>query len=191
MKKVKDLVKDSIFCAIVSTIIFLFNFLSLADYLYISLAITVFLGCYFQNKSVSRVIISASIIYAISNLIILPLYAVIFILPSVILGVIAAILLMKKVKSSTFLILLSSICFTVNMVIEVLFAKVIMNMDFLDYVLLDDTFGMQEVILQFSQVFVIVYFFLVLLISVLEVLLIYNVNKIYKKRIIPLIKEEI
>lgn len=191
MKNVKDLVKDSIFCAILCTIIILFNFISLADYLYISLLIMIFLGLYFQNKDISRSIISSTIIFLISNLIINPLYVVIFVVPSLLLGVIAAILLKKKVIFKLAFPILSITCFIVNMIIELAFTKFIMNVDFIDYILIDDTFGMQELILQFSQLFIACYFITVLLISIMEALLVYSVNKIYKNKIAPLIKEEI
>lgn len=191
MKNVKDLVKDSIFCAILCTIIILFNFISLADYLYISLLIMIFLGLYFQNKDISRSIISSTIIFLISNLIINPLYVVIFVVPSLLLGVIAAILLKKKVIFKLAFPILSITCFIVNMIIELAFTKFIMNVDFIDYILIDDTFGMQELILQFSQLFIACYFIIVLLISIMEALLVYSVNKIYKNKIAPLIKEEI
>ena len=191
MKKVKDLVKDSIFCAILCTVIMLFNFISLADYLYISLIILIFLGCYFQNKEIKRVVISTAIIFLVSNLIINPLYVLIFVLPSLLLGIIATIFLQRKITFKIAFLALSAVCFTINMIIELAFAKFIMNMNFFDYILLDDTFGMQELILEFSKLFIACYIVMVAIISVMEILLLYSVNKIYKRRIAPLIKEEI
>lgn len=190
MNKIKEMVKDSIFCAIVSGFIMLFNFLTPADYLYISLIIIVFIGCYFQNKLVARSVIASTIIFLISFLILNPLYVLIFILPSLIIGIISTLLLKKNIKPFYFILLLSIITFVVNMVIEVLFAQYIMNLNFFEYILLDDTFGMQELINQFSEIFIVVYFILVATISFMEILILNAVNKIYKKRIMPILGEK-
>lgn len=190
MRKVKELVKDSIFCALICAFIMLFNFLTPADYLYISLIIIVFLGCYFQNKTIVRSIISSLVIFSISFLILNPLYVPVFILPSLIVGIISTLFLKSNMKFIYFLLILTAITFAVNMVIEVMFADVIMNMGLVDYILLDDTFGMQDIILQFKEVFIIVYIVAVGLISFMEVLILHMVNKIYKKRIMPILGEK-
>ena len=191
MKKVKELVKDSIFCAIVCAFIMLFNFLTPADYLYISLIIIVFIGCYFQNKIVPRSIISAVVIFTISFLILNPLYVLVFILPSLLIGIISTLFLKSNMKFIYFLLILSLITFAVNMVIEVMFADLIMNMGLFDYILLDDTFGMQDTILEFAEIFIFAYFIAVALISFMEVMILYMVNKIYKRRIMPILGEKI
>jgi hypothetical protein len=191
MRKVKELVKDSIFCAIICAFIMLFNFLTPADYVYISLLIVVFLGCYFQNKMIVRSILSSVVIFAISFLILNPLYVPVFILPSLIIGIISTLFLKSKMKFLYFVLILTVITFGINMVMEVLFADVIMNMGLLDYILLDDTFGMQDIILQFKEIFVIFYIVAVGLISFMEVVILHMVNKIYKKRIIPILGEKI
>ena len=191
MRKVKELVKDSIFCAIICAFIMLFNFLTPADYLYISLIIIVFLGCYFQNKTIVRSIISSLIIFSISFLILNPLYVPVFILPSLIIGIISTLFLKSNMKFIYFLLILTAITFAVNMVIEVMFADLIMNMGLVDYILLDDTFGMQDIILQFKEIFIIVYIVAVGLISFMEVLILHMVNKIYKRRIMPILGEKL
>lgn len=190
MKKTKELAKDSIFCAIVSMLIILFNFISMWDYMYISMIITIFMGCYFQNKNITRVVMSGIVILAVSLLVINPLFVLVIIFPSITMGVVGSILLKHKVKFWFYFVIFSLLCFTLNVVMELLFIKYIIGMDLVQYILSDDIFGISEQLGQFASLVVVSYMIVIAIISLLEVLILYNVNKIYIKRIMPLIGEK-
>ena len=191
MKTVKELVKDSVFCALICAFIMLFNFLTPADYLYISLIIIVFVGCYFQNKNITRPIISSSVILLLSFLILnSPLYVSIFILPSLVVGIISSALIKTKIKPIWLILILSVGLFAVNMVMEVLFANYIMGVDFFTYVLMDEGLGIGDLLLQFSEVVIVLYFILVATVSFMEILILVAVNKIYKRKIMPILREK-
>lgn len=191
MKKTKELTKDAIFCAIVCTLIFLFNFITAVDYMYISMIITIFLGCYFQNKSLTRKIASAAVILGITLLIIDPFHAIIIILPSLIMGVLVSIFLKLNLKFSIFFLIITSICFILNVIMELAFVKYIIQMDLIEYIAVDEMFGTTDYMLSLGDILVWIYMFVILLISCLQALLTFNVNKLYKKRIMPLIGEKI
>lgn len=190
MKKTLDLVKDSILCTIVVVLLILLNLIALVSTPISSIVIVVFLGCYYQNKNIVRPICSGVVILLVSFLFFNLLDVLVFILPSLILGVIASVFLKKVLNKAVFTSVLSILFFVVNMIMEVGFAKIVMNMDFVQYVLYDDMFGMTELLSKFSEFVVSLYIILVAVISVMEVFILVNVNKIYQKRIMPIIGEK-
>ena len=190
LKKTFDLVKDSIFCAIVSIFIIAINFLTgLADGIS-TFVIVVFIGCYFQNKYFSRAIISSIIILLISLLTINPLNVFIFIFSSLLLANISSLFLKKITDKRIFYFVLGIIYFVVNFVVELAFAKFVMNMDFFTYIITDDFIKLPESINNFSTLIIVVYTLLIGLISFIEVLLLKNCNILYKRRIMKLIGEK-
>lgn len=190
MKKTKELAKDSLFCAIVCTFILIFNLLSTIDYMYISMIITVFIGCYFQNKKLSRPFFSSLVICGISLLMVNPLYVLLIIIPSLMIGFISTIFLKYKIKFIFFFLILTAVCFGLNVVMELSFVKYIIGMDLTQYILADDIFGINDILSNFSGIVVTSYMIVIFIISVFEILILYNLNKIYKKRIMPLIGEK-
>lgn len=189
MKKTKELAKDSIFCAVVSTLIILFNFISMFDYMYISIIITIFVSCYFQNKTLTRMLMSSAVVFAVCMLLINPTFVLAIILPSIILGVICSLFFKKNVKFLFFFLILSAVCFLLNVTMELLFVKVIMGMDLTQYILADDIFNLNAYLSQFGSLLITVYMIVILVISVLEILILFNVNRIYKSKIAPMIGE--
>ena len=190
MKKTYDLVKDSIFCAIVSVFIILINLLTgLTDGIS-TLFIIVFVACYFHNKTYSRMIISSFIILLVSFLVVNPLYVLIFLLTSLILGNVACLFLKKFSDKKLFYLFLGIIFFVINFVIELMYAKFIMNMDFFTYIITDDVITLPDYINQFSTLIIIVYTILIAIISVMEVFILKNCNILYKKRIMKIIGEK-
>lgn len=190
MKKTLNLVKDSLFCAIVSVIIIISNSFAILSNILFSFFLVVFFACYFQNKKLIRSVMSSIIVIAISLLIINPLDVFIFILPGLILGVLASLYLEKFAKFKLFYIILSVVFFLVNILIEFLYAKLFMNMDFIQYIMDDEIFHLTNNTKQFTIVFVAVYFILVALISFMETLILKNSNILYKKRIVKILGEE-
>ena len=125
----------------------------------------------------------------ISFILINPLDVLIFILPGLILGIIASLFLEKFYKYKMFYLILSIIFFIVNFVIELGYAKLIMNIDFIQYILLDEIFFLPETMKNFTVIMVVLYFVLVALISFMEALILKNSNILYKRRIKKIIKE--
>ena len=76
------------------------------------------------------------------------------------------------------------------MVMEVLFANYIMGVDFFTYVLMDEGLGIGDLLLQFSEVVIVLYFILVATVSFMEILVLVAVNKIYKRKIMPILREK-
>ena len=118
-----------------------------------------------------------------------PLDVLIFILPGLILGIIASLFLEKFYNYKSFYLVLSVIFFVVNFIMELGYAKLIMNIDFIQYILLDEIFFLPESIANFTVIMVFIYFILVALISFMEALILKNSNIIYKRRIKKIIKE--
>lgn len=190
MRKTFDLVKDSIFCAIVSVFIILINFLTgLTDGIS-NLFIIVFIGCYFQNKTYVRALISSFVILLVSLLVINPFYVLVFILTSLVLGNISCLFLKKVMEKKTFYLVLGIIFFIVNFIIELLHAKVIMNIDFFSYIITDDFIKVPEMVNDFSTLIIVIYTILIAVISFMEVIILRNSNILYKKRIMKIIGEK-
>lgn len=190
MKKTFDLVKDSIFCAIVSVFIILLNLLTgLTDGIS-TLVIIVFIGCYFQNKTSVRAILSSLVILLISFLVVNPINVLIFILTSLILGNISCLFLKKISDKKIFYIILGIVFFGVNFTIELLYAKFIMNMDFFTYIIADDLITLPDYVNNLSSLIITIYTILIAIISFMEVVILRNCNILYKRRIMKIIGEK-
>ena len=191
MSKTLDLVKDSIFCAIICTFIILINYLTgLTDGIS-TLFIIVFIGCYFQNKSYTRVLISSLVILMVSFLVVPnPLIVIIFILTSLILGNVSSLFLKKVNDKKVFYLFLGIVFFIINFVIELLYANLIMNMDFFTYIITDDLVEFPAYINDFSTLIVVLYTVLIAIVSFLETIILRNCNILYKKRIMKIIGEK-
>ena len=183
MKKTYDIVKDSLFCAIVCTLIIISNMFAMLNNILFSFFLVVFIACYFQNKKAIRPVMSSAVILAISFFLVNPLDVLIFILPGLILGIIASLFLERFYIYKSFYLVLSVIFFIVNFIMELGYAKLIMNIDFIEYILLDEVFFLPESIANFTIIMVLIYFILVALISFMEAFILKNSNIIYKKRI--------
>lgn len=189
MKKIYDMVRDSLFCAIVCSLIILSNVFALLSNILFSFLLVVFIACYFQNKKTVRPLISSAVILALSFILINPFDVILFVLPGLILGCISSLFLEKYYKHKSFYLVLSLIFFAVNFFIEFGYAKLIMNVDFLQYILMDEISFLPEAIENFTVIMVIVYFVLIALISFMESIILKNSNIIYKRRIKKIIKE--
>ena len=189
MKKTYDMVKDSLFCAIVCSLIILSNVFAVLSNILFSFLLVVFIACYFQNKKAVRPLISSAVILAISFILINPFDVILFVLPGLILGCISSLFLEKYYKHKVFYLVLSLVFFVVNFLIELGYAKMIMNVDFIQYILMDEIFFLPKTMQNFTTVMVIVYFVLIVLISYMESLILKNSNILYKRRIKKIIKE--
>lgn len=189
MKKTYNIVKDSLFCAIVCTLIILSNLFAILSNILFSFFLVVFIACYFQNKSPVRSLMSSVVILSISFILINPLDVLVFIIPGLVLGVIASLFLEKFYCFKLFYLALSIIFFIANFVIELGYAKLIMNMDFIQYILLDDLSILPENVQNLTVFIVGLYFILMALISFMEAIILKNSNIIYKRRIKKIIKE--
>ena len=153
--------------------------------------IMVFIGCYFQNKTITRAVISSIIILAVSLLVVNPLYTLIIILPSLAIGIVGSILLKYKIKFLYFFIILLAVCFGLNVLMELGFVEFIIGMDLTQYILADDLFNTSEMLASLGSVLVFIYMVVIFIISLLQVFILYFINKIYIKKIMPLIGEKI
>lgn len=190
MKKTIDLVKDSILCTIIVVLLILLNLLTLVSTPISSILIVVFLGCFYQNKKIVRPICSGVVILLVCFLFFNVFDVLVFILPSLILAVIASYFLKKEWITLPLLLILATLFFIVNFIMEVGYANIIMNMNFFEYILYDDMFGMSETLAKFSELIVSIYIIMIASISFMEAFILKNMNKIYKKRIMPIIGEK-
>ena len=190
MKNTLNLVKDSILCTIICVALLILNSVSMLSSAITIMGIVLFMGCFFQNKPIVRPILSGVIIVAVCFLFVDPLNILIFILPGVILGILSSVFLKKLENNKLFYIILSPVFFVVNLVSELLFAKHIMNMDFLTYITTDKMVEVPDTLAENTTLFLIAYLFVLAFISVLEVIVLQKGNKIYKKRIMKIIGEE-
>ena len=74
---------------------------------------------------------------------------------------------------------------------ELAFVKYIIGMNLVNYILADDVFGMNAILADFGSLLVTVYMIAILIISLFETVILYNINHIYKRKIIPLLGEKI
>lgn len=190
MKKTLSLVKDSLLCTIICVLLIIFNAVALISTTLSTLLIIVFMGCYFQNKTIIRPILSGIVIFLISFLFINPINIFIFILPGVVLGVFAG-LFLKNVKNVKIFYFISTIIFfIVNLATELAFAKYIMNMDFITYIMSDLPVGFPEAIAKNTRLFLVSFILAMVVMSFLQVVILNKSNQIYKKRIMKLIGEK-
>ena len=189
MKKTYDIVKVSIFCALVCTLIIISNLFAILSNMLFSFFLVVFIACYFQNKVAIRTIMSSVVILIISFLLVNPIDVLLFIIPGLILGVIASLFLEKYSRFKWFYLVLSVIFFGVNFVVEIGYAKLIMNMDFIQYVIYDEGFNFPIDLQKFTVFIVVGYLVLMALISFMEAIILRNSNIIYQRRIKKIIKE--
>lgn len=191
MKKTFDLVKDSIFCAIVCTFILIINLLTQFTDGLSPLFIIVFIGCYFHNKTVLRMIMSSIVILLVSFLIVTnPYIVLIFIFTSILLGNISCLFLKYIPNKKIFYLLLGIIFFIINFVIELLYADIIMNLDFFSYIITDDLIKLPEEVHNFSELIITIYTILIAVISFMEVIILRSCSILYKKRIMKIIGEK-
>ena len=159
--------------------------------MYVSIIITIFLACYFQNKELKRAMASSLIILVVSFLVINPLFVAVIILPSLLLGIIATTFLKHKVRYSIYFPIVSTVCFGLNVVMELCFVRLIIGMKLFDYILVDDLFNSSAVLSTLGGWLIFIYMIVILIISLMETMIIYYTNKLYIRRIIPLLGEKL
>ena len=118
------------------------------------------------------------------------MFVVIFILPSIILGFITSLTLKKGSNLTIFYILLTILFFGINFLSEWATAKFIMGIDFFSYMMTDSILDIPQHLLDETPLFVFAYLFVTLIISILQTIVLFKANKVYKKKIMKLIKEE-
>lgn len=190
MKNTLSLVKDSLLCTIICVLLIILNSIALTATTITTLLIIVFMGCYFQNKTIIRPILSAIVIFSLSFLFISLINVLIFILPGVILGVFASVFLRKIKNIKVFYLVLSIIFFAINLITELAFAKYIMNMNFITYIMSDLPANFPIEITKNTTLILIAFIMAIGVISFLQVVILDKSNQIYIKRIIKLIGEK-
>lgn len=133
-KKVKDLTSDAIFIALVTVIILVMKyFLSMLDSM-ILLLLSLFIGIMYHKAPIIRPLLVSLSIFLLSFLYFDILSILIYIVPGLVLGLISHFLL-KIILNVPYYLSTILIYFIVHSLIELLYSKVILNINFKDYLL--------------------------------------------------------
>lgn len=183
MYNVKKLVKDSILVALICVYLLIVISTGLVLYSTVTVfAASILIAFYFKDKKIARCGVACIAVLVISLLYFDLVTKVIpFILPSIVLGFVSSLLLRMENKKLMYVIL-----FVVYYAVEIgsvlLEAKFFMNVNLLDYIV-DDSFNeVASYINNNVTIFVIMYFVVLLAISVMKVLILNMGNKIYDQR---------
>lgn len=183
MYNVKKLVKDSILVALICVYLLIIISTGLVLYSTVTVfAAAILIGLYFKDKKVARCAVACVAILVISLLYFDLVSKVIpFILPSVVLGFLSSILLRIENKKVMYPILFV-VYYAVEIVTVLLEAKFFMNVNLLDYIV-DDSFNeVASYINNNVSIFVVMYFVVLLGISVMKVIILNMGNKIYEQK---------
>ena len=183
MYNVKKLVKDSILVALICVYLLIVISTGLVLYSTVTVfAASILIAFYFKDKKIARCGVACIAVLVISLLYFDLVTKVIpFILPSIVLGFLSSLLLRMENKKLMYVILFA-VYYAVEIGAVLLEAKFFMNVNLLDYIL-DDSFNeVASYINNNVTIFVIMYFVVLLAISVMKVLILNMGNKIYDQR---------
>ena len=183
MYNVKKLVKDSILVALICVYLLIVISTGLVLYSTVTVfAASILIAFYFKDKKIARCGVACIAVLVISLLYFDLVTKVIpFILPSIVLGFASSLLLRMENKKLMYVILFV-VYYAVEIGAVLLEAKFFMNVNLLDYIL-DDSFNeVASYINNNVTIFVIMYFVVLLAISVMKVLILNIGNKIYDQR---------
>ena len=183
MYNVKKLVKDSILVALICVYLLIVISTGLVLYSTVTVfAASILIAFYFKDKKIARCGVACIAVLVISLLYFDLVTKVIpFILPSIVLGFVSSLLLRMENKKLMYVILFV-VYYAVEIGAVLLEAKFFMNVNLLDYIL-DDSFNeVASYINNNVTIFVIMYFVVLLAISVMKVLILNMGNKIYDQR---------
>ena len=183
MYNVKKLVKDSILVALIC--VYLLIIISTGFVLYSTVTVfaaSILIGLYFKDKKIGRCAVACVAIIVISMLYFDLVSKVIpFILPSIVLGFFSSIILRINDKKIMYPIMFVTY-YAVEIVTVILEAKFFMGVNLIDYIV-DDSFNeVASYINNNISIFVAMYFFVLLGISVMKVILLNMCNRIYVQR---------
>ena len=183
MYNVKKLVKDSILVALIC--VYLLIIISTGFVLYSTVTVfaaSILIGLYFKDKKIGRSAVACVAIIVISMLYFDLVSKVIpFILPSIVLGFFSSIILRINNKKIMYPIMFVTY-YAVEIVTVILEAKFFMGVNLIDYIV-DDSFNeVASYINNNISIFVAMYFFVLLGISVMKVILLNMCNRIYVQR---------
>lgn len=184
MYNVKKLVKDSILVALICVYLLIVISTGLVLYSTVTVfAASILIAFYFKDKKIARCGVACIAVLVISLLYFDLVTKVIpFILPSIVLGFVSSLLLRMENKKLMYVILFV-VYYAVEIGAVLLEAKFFMNVNLLDYIL-DDSFNeVASYINNNVTIFVIMYFVVLLAISVMKVLILNMGNKIYDQRL--------
>lgn len=183
MYNVKKLVKDSILVALICVYLLIVISTGLVLYSTVTVfAASILIAFYFKDKKIARCGVACIAVLVISLLYFDLVTKVIpFILPSIVLGFVSSLLLRMENKKLMYVILFV-VYYAVEIGAVLLEAKFFMNVNLLDYII-DDSFNeVASYINNNVTIFVIMYFVVLLAISVMKVLILNMGNKIYDQR---------
>lgn len=183
MNDVKRLVKDSIVVALISLYLIIINFTGIIYNTLAVFVVTVFIGLYYKDKKLTRGALGSIAVGIISFIYCGLMTVITFIFPSILLGFLSILMLRINNKylkyGSSFVVY-----YVIEVIVELLYAKLIVNMDVVNYILAGG--GFEEVshfINNSITIFVIIYWIAVLMIAIMKVLILVNCSKIYENRL--------
>lgn len=133
-KKVKEIASDAIFVGLLTVIIIIFKYLLFMLDSLLLLLISVFLGVRYHKANIIRQIIVSFSLFILSFIYFDFISILVLILPGIVVGIISHYLL-KIVRNFPYYFLGILIYFIFGCFVEFLYAKLILNMDFHNYLL--------------------------------------------------------
>lgn len=189
MKKTKDLVKDALLCSLICVLLIIFNSFFVISGVIPALIIIILIGCFYQNKSINRCIIASLVTVLLCFMFLNPLNVLIYVFPSAILGIIASLLLKKIENIKIIFIVLFVLFLTINLIKDLAVAKFLLKIDYIEFITSDKLVDFKDKLTNKLSILVLAYILAQIIISILEVIILFKSNNIYKKRIAKFIGE--
>lgn len=133
-ERVKEITKDAIFIALLTAIIILMKYFFFMLESMLLLVISLFIGVRYHKEKISRMLIVSISLFLISFLYFDILSILIYILPGIILGILSHYFL-KIILNVPYYLSSISIYFLVHTAVEIMYSRMLLNLNFTDYLL--------------------------------------------------------
>ncbi|MBP5343211.1 hypothetical protein J6Y73_04725 [bacterium] len=133
-EKVRNLTKDAIFIALLTAIIIILKYFFFMLESMLLLVISLFIGVRYHKSNIERIVLVSLSLFFLSFLYFDFLSILIYILPGIILGIVSHYLL-KIIRTLPYYLSTISIYFIVHSLIEMLYASLLLNLKFYDYLI--------------------------------------------------------
>lgn len=133
-EKVREITKDAIFVALLTGIIILMKYFFFMLESMLLLVISLFIGVRYHKATLPRTLIVSISLFLISFIYFDILSILIYIIPGIILGIISHYFL-RIILNLPYYLSTIPVYFIVHSVVEIMYAKLLLNMNFNDYLL--------------------------------------------------------
>lgn len=185
---VREMVTDSVIATIICLYIIVLSYFNLIFSTLLLFLIPITIGLYFKDKTINRTIIFTTVILLFSLLFVI-FYHVLLIIPNLILGVLI-VMLLKVDNKRIFYTASIPIFYIIDTINDLFYARLILGVNFIDFLTEHIFISDIELINKYISLFIILYLFMNLIISIAKVIILRQSSIIYDYRIKPLFEEQ-